>query len=52
MAAPSLSGDIDMDAQSMIQVEVPPWSESYELSAADTEGTHYMSSRSYSMTFL
>jgi hypothetical protein len=28
----------DADAQSVFQVEVPPWAESYEISATDANG--------------
>lgn len=35
------AGDVEPDVQSVINVEVPPWAESYELSSTQTEGTHY-----------
>lgn len=31
------AGDVEPDVQSVINVEVPPWAESYELSSAETE---------------
>lgn len=30
--------DLDVDARSIMQIEVPPWSESYELSSTDGDG--------------
>jgi len=32
----------DIDAQSMFQVEVPPWAESYEISATDVDGEYML----------
>lgn len=32
------AGDVESDVQSVINVEVPPWAESYELSSTETEG--------------
>lgn len=33
------AGDVEPDVQSVINVEIPPWAESYELSSTETEGT-------------
>ena len=33
------AGEVEPDVQSVINVEVPPWAESYELSSTETEGT-------------
>lgn len=30
--------ELDVDARSITQIEVPPWSESYELSSTDVDG--------------
>lgn len=30
--------DLDVDTRSIMQIEVPPWSESYELSSTDGDG--------------
>ena len=30
--------DFDVDTQSIMQIEVPPWSESYDLSSAEQDG--------------
>ena len=30
--------DLDVDTQSIMQIEVPPWSESYDLSSTDVDG--------------
>ena len=32
------AGDVEPDVQSVINVEVPPWAESYELSSTEAEG--------------
>jgi len=34
------AGDVEPDVQSVINVEVPPWAESYELTSTETEGMH------------
>jgi hypothetical protein len=34
------AGDVESDVQSVINVEVPPWAESYELTSTDTEGMY------------
>lgn len=31
--------ELDVDTNSITQIEVPPWSESYELSSTDVDGT-------------
>ena len=33
-------GDVEPDVQSVINVEVPPWAESYELTSTETEGMY------------
>ncbi len=30
--------DIDVDTQSIMQIEVPPWSETYDLSSTEVDG--------------
>ena len=35
------AGDVEPDVQSVINIEVPPWAESYELSSTETEGTYF-----------
>lgn len=34
------AGDVEPDVQSVINVEVPPWAESYELTSTETEGMY------------
>jgi hypothetical protein len=38
---PGEAGDVEPDVQSVINIEVPPWAESYELSSTETEGKHF-----------
>ena len=37
-------GDVafEVDTQSVIQIELPPWSESYELSSAEMDGQNLL----------
>jgi len=35
---PGGAGDVEPDVQSVINVEVPPWAESYELTSTEAEG--------------
>ena len=35
------AGDVEPDVQSVINVEVPPWAESYELTSTETEGMYH-----------
>jgi len=35
---PGEAGDVEPDVQSVINVEVPPWAESYELTSTEAEG--------------
>jgi hypothetical protein len=37
----SEAGDVEPDVQSVINVEVPPWAESYELSSTEMEGKYH-----------
>ena len=41
------AGDVEPDVQSVINVEVPPWAESYELNSTETEGTYFFSATSW-----
>lgn len=34
--------DLDVDTRSIMQIEVPPWSESYELSSTDGDGALFL----------
>ena len=34
------AGDVEPDVQSVINIEVPPWAESYELTSTETEGMY------------
>jgi len=34
------AGDVESDVQSVINVEVPPWAESYELTSTESEGVY------------
>ena len=33
--------DFDVDTQSIMQIEVPPWSESYDLASSEQDGGSY-----------
>lgn len=45
-----IANDLDLDVQSIIQVDMPPWADSYEVSSTETDGQFIVSSL-YSIFF-